>query len=190
MEHQRRPSLLTPLLIAVVIILILAYLGIALNTQDALFFVKTFEEEPYQLLVHCFGDTLTLNRGSEQFDELNNIFNRAMSGDKYWDSLTMSDDTYNYYQTSEAVMVLELLYSPPVLVHSSVKFFKNVDTLVVPLVGRHASAYPVFGRTQTQHMNEDGERVVEGISTAGSFHLENTAPILEYIESQGLCQNP
>ena len=58
---------------------------------------------------------------------------------------------------------------------SGFKFFKRLDTIIVPLDGRHASGNSVFGR-------------LRGYPVAGSLHVETIEPILTTVEAQGLCQ--
>ena len=55
------------------------------------------------------------------------------------------------------------------------KFMKSIDTIVIPLVGRHAQYNTMFGRL--------GDYIA-----AGSFHFKTMAPIEEAVQAQGLCQ--
>jgi hypothetical protein len=75
------------------------------------------------------------------------------------------------------MMVVELGYDPPVRIHSQYAFYKNVNRLIIPLDGRHASTNPVFGRTGNY-------------SNSGSYHLKSTAPILTVLQEQGICSKP
>jgi hypothetical protein len=52
-----------------------------------------------------------------------------------------------------------------------------VDTLIIPLEGRHAQYNTVFGR-------------INGNSTAGSFHVQSIAQLTEYLAAQGICKQP
>ena len=173
--RAQKPSIFQLLITAAFVILVLAYIVIALNTQDAIWFWPIFDEQSYETILNCYGEETILHRGDPNHQAITELFNDQLSGRKYWDSLTMSDESYAYYQSSDAVVVLEFHYSPTVRIHSSVAFFKNVDTLVIPLYGRHAQTRPVFGRTH-------------GISTAGSFHLETFQPLQDYVNQQGLCE--
>jgi hypothetical protein len=115
------------------------------------------------------------------------LFNKQISGRKNWDSITMSGTTYEYYQTSDDVMVLEFHYPQPVRIHSSVLFFRDVHTLVMPLDGRHANSNAVFGRTR---LSVPSENKYEEHSTTGSFHVQSLEPLIAYVQSQGLCIKP
>jgi hypothetical protein len=108
---------------------------------------------------------------------LNALINETLSQNKRWDPLTMSDVTYQDYQTQPTMLVLEMKYAPPVRLHSNTKFFSSVDTMLIPLVGRHAQYNTVFGR-----INEN--------TTPGSFHVQDTAQLTEYLAAQGICKEP
>jgi hypothetical protein len=120
---------------------------------------------------------VVLEPQSDEFREMTDRINLALTGRKRWDQLSMSEITYQEYQTSPSVLVVEIFYSPLIRIHSRYKFFGSVDTLVIPLVGRHAYTNPVFGRTND-------------FPVAGSLHVESTTPILEYIQERGICEQP
>ena len=54
---------------------------------------------------------------------------------------------------------------------------KNVDILIIPLDGRHATFDTVFGRFR-------------GKTLAGSFHVEDTSNIMTTLAEHELCQKP
>jgi hypothetical protein len=115
--------------------------------------------------------------GSTQFNKLTDLVNDSISGSKNWDGTTLSEESYSYYQTSDDVMVIELFYAPPVRIHTFYKFYGNVDTIIIPLDGRHSETNALFGRTR-------------GLPAAGSLHLKSTAQIRDYAQNQGLCTKP
>jgi hypothetical protein len=115
-----------------------------------------------------------MKQGTPAHTALNALVNESISGKKNWDALTLSDETYEYYQTNDTMLLLELFYAPPVRIHSTYKFFSSLDNLIIPLDGRHSSTNAVFGR-------------IRGVSTAGSMHIETTAPLIDHLENQGLC---
>jgi hypothetical protein len=162
---------------AILVIAPLIYLIIALNTGDLLWASPVFDAQPNSIYIHCFGSDVSLQPGSPEFTGLTNIVNEALSGRKRWDSLSLSEQTYQDYQDHPDMMVLELLYAQPLRVHSAYKFFSKVDTVIIPLEGRHAQTNAVFGRWQTR-------------PAAGSFHIGSTTPLVEYLATQGLCRRP
>jgi hypothetical protein len=153
------------------------YLVIAFSTYDLLWFWPGFEEQPVSITIYCYGREMVLEPQSDEFQEMTARINMALTGRKRWDPLSMSEITYQEYQTSPSMLAVEIFYSPPIRIHSRYKFFGSVDALVIPLVGRHAYTNPVFGRRND-------------FPVAGSMHVESTTPILEYIQEQGICEQP
>ena len=176
-DQPSQPSLTNLFGTVLIFIIVAAYGFVSLNTEDALWFWPKFEAIPQEIVVFCYGDERIIEPGSSQFSELTALTNESVSGRKNWDSLSISDDTYTYYQTSPVVMVLELRYQYPVRIHSIYKYFSNVEALVIPLEGRHSKTNAVFGRT--------GEEF-----TAGSLHVQNTGALMDYLSSQGICTAP
>ena len=176
-SRSQNPSLLNLFLTAAVIIVVLGYGIMALNTGDLLWFSSRFNAQPTGIVVHCYGQDLILEPGSGHFQAITTMVNETLSGPKRWDPLTMSDETYQDYLTSPDMVTVELTYPNPVRIHSMYKYFSNVDTLVIPLEGRHAQTNAVFGRNR-------------GMTTAGSLHVDSWEPLLAYLQGQGLCTRP
>lgn len=162
---------------AILVIVPLVYLIIALNTGDLLWASPVFDAQPESITIHCFGRDTVLEPGSGHFTALTETVNKLLSGRKRWDSLSISDETYQDYQNHPDMMVLEFVYPEVMRVHSPYKFFSNVDRIIIPLVGRHAQTNAVFGRWLEN-------------PAAGSFHIQSTAPLVEYLASQELCEQP
>lgn len=162
---------------AVIFIAPLVYLIIALNTDDLLWFSPIFSSQPQTILIHCFGNDVYIESGTSEFETVTDLVNDSLSGRKRWDSLTISDATYQDYQTHPEMMVVELSYSEPVRIHSRYKFYSNVEQIIIPLVGRHAQSNAVFGRNNDRPL-------------AGSFHVTATTPIKNYLTESGLCLEP
>lgn len=127
------------------------------------------------MLVHCYGHDVVINPGDSSYQVVNEAVNSTLSGSKRWDQLSLSDVTYAEYQTSPNMMVMELSYDPPARIHSFYMFFKNVDTMIIPLDGRHASINTVFGR-------------LRGYNEAGSLHVATSQPILDALEREDICR--
>src|SRR4030066_2237124 len=156
------PSLLKAALIGLGIFSLMCFMIIAMSTRDLLWFWPGFDEVPASITVHCYGMDVQVEPGQPAFEVLNDAVNTSLTGAKRWDQISMSDSSYLEYQTSPAMMVVELSYDPPVRIHSQYAFFKNCNRLIIPLDGRHASTNPVFGRTGDY-------------SNSGSYHLKSTA---------------
>ncbi|MCB9135721.1 MAG: hypothetical protein H6636_09860 [Anaerolineales bacterium] len=177
MDKSRSPSLLGLIITVVLLSTSLVYLFVSLNTQDPLWFVSSFSELPTQVVVNCYGEPVFIRPNDARYDGLVAKVNEILSGRKYWDQLTLSEDTYQEYQDTSEMMIIELFYAPRVRIHSFYKYFSNLDSIVVPLDGRHASTYAVFGR-------------VNNTNTAGSLHFDNVPQIRVWIETQGICVKP
>ncbi len=168
------PSVLKAGISGVVIFGLIAFAVMALNTDDILWFWPIFNQAPVQIEVNCYGKNRQVEPGTNAFTVVTDAVNSSLTGVKRWDETTMSRATYQEYQTSSAVMVLMLHYDPPAIVHSQYAFMKSVNWLVIPLVGRHADTYPVFG--------------IEGnYIDPGSYHINSTGKILTALQDQGVC---
>jgi hypothetical protein len=174
---QYSPSLLSMAGITLPTIAVLVFLVISLNTGDILWFWPEFEETAVDIRVYCYGETVEVKPGDPAFADLNSAVNQVLSSRKRWDPLTLSDVSYEEYQTSDQMVVLELYYDPPVRIHSPNKFMKSIDTIVIPLVGRHSQYNTMFGR-------------LGDYTAAGSFHFKTMAPIEETLVAHGLCSLP
>lgn len=172
--HPASPSILKFVGLTILSIAPLIYFIIALNTGDLFWISPFFNAEPVAIVVHCYGDDVPIEPKSSQFNQAANLVNQTLTGRKRWDALSISAVTYQEYQSHPKMMVLELFYASPVRIHSRYKFFSNVDTLTIPLDGRHAQTNAIFGRN-----NE--------FPAAGSFHVKTTAPLVEYLAEQGIC---
>ena len=171
------PSLLQLAGIIVLFLVLSIYGMISLNTGDLLWFWPKFNAQPAGMLIHCYGQDVTLEPGTAPFDHVTSLLNQGLSGAKRWDPLSLSDATYEEYQISPHMMTLEVFYDPPVRIHSQYRFFSGIDTLVVPLDGRHAKYHVVFGRA--------GD-----VTGPGSFPLATAPLIRAYLEQEGVCTRP
>lgn len=168
------PSVTRLVLTVVAVISIAVYSMISLATGDWLWFTQKFSETPNSIVVYCFGETIEFDPGSYHFKALTDIANEQMSGRKRWDPLSLSEATYQEYQNSPKTKVIEFFYPDPVRVHNSSKFFSSVDALIIPLEGRHAQGNAVFGQNN-------------GVSSAGSLHIESTERFDQYLRNQKIC---
>ncbi len=177
MDKTQSPSLGGLILTMGALIVALVYIFVAFNTEDPLWFYTKFDEQPVEIFLNCYGNEVLIVPGDPQYGGLVALVNKTLSGRKNWDSLTMSNATYQEYLTSPDMMVMELYYSPQVRIHSFYRYFSNLDSLVIPLVGRHAQTNAVFGRSNNQN-------------TAGSLHYNGIPDIRAYIENEGICTTP
>jgi hypothetical protein len=168
------PSLLKAGISGVVIFGVILFAVVALNTGDTLWFWPKFDEIPVAITVRCYGKDVELKPGEPAFEAVTNAVNASLSETKRWDELTLSDATYQEYQTSPDVMILMLRYDPPAKIHSMYAYFKAADWLIFPLDGRHATGNSIFG-------------LERGFIDPGSYHVNSTAPIVATLQEQGIC---
>jgi hypothetical protein len=171
---RRQPSILNLLVIVVLAVALVVYFMLAFATGDWLWFSNNFRETPNAIVLHCYGETTNLDPASFHFSKFKQIMNETMSGRKRWDPLTMSEATYQDYQTNPQMIVVEFFYPEPVRVHSSYKFYSNVDNLVIPIEGRHAQTNAVFGQAS-------------GVPTGGSLHIDSKEAFKTYMTNMDLC---
>ncbi len=162
---------------ALLVLVPLIYGIIALNTGDLLWASPIFNFQPQTMVIHCFGENVYLEAGTTEFVALTRLINQSLTGRKRWDSISLSDLTYEEYQSHPKMMVVELTYPQPIRVHSRYKFFSNVDRIIIPLVGRHAQSKSVFGRRFD-------------FPIPGSFHADNLEPVEDYLTENDLCVEP
>lgn len=168
------PSLFKAAIAGVVIFGVILFAVISLNTGDLLWFWPVFKQTPVAITMNCYGTQIDVKPGQPAFQAITDVVNSSLTGSKRWDDLSLSDVTYQEYQTSADVMVLKLQYDPPATIHSPNAFFKSVNWLIFPLVGRHASGNTVFG-------------MEGGYFDPGSYHVNSTAPIVTALQAQGIC---
>lgn len=177
-KHKNPPSLLSIALIGIVSVVVIAYGVISLNTGDWLWFWPKFDSRPDQITLHCYGNDVVVDPYSKGFSDITRLVNASLSGEKRWDPLSLSEATYADYQTHPKMMTLELHYAEDVRVHTGTIYFSNVNTLIIPLDGRHAQVGAVFGRTDA------------GDPAAGSLIVDNTSVIAKQLSAAGLCEMP
>jgi hypothetical protein len=174
MNRNSSPSIINLILTVLVLLVVLVYAFLTLSTQDPLWMLPTFSETPDEIQLNCYGEMISLIPEDPEFSPLVAVINEKLSESKNYDSLTLSDSSYQEYQETDEMMVMELFYSPPVRIHSIYRFFSNLDSIIIPLDGRHARTNAIFGRAN-------------GLSTAGSLHFPNIPDIRAYVESTGIC---
>ncbi len=179
-KFSDQPSLKQLVIVVVSLLVIGVYLFISLAAGDTLWFWPLFEEEPYRIVVHCYGTDVAVDSSSANFNYMNSIINEIMSGRKRWDQLSLSDQSYLEYQIRTDMLTVEAFYDPAVRVHTFYKFFSNVEILIIPLVGRHTSSNAVFGRATDI-------RTGDTLPSGGSLSIQDPTPLLDYIQTVELC---
>lgn len=172
--ERKDPSVRNLIIIVIVAVVLIVYAIISFATGDWLWFSTSFRETPNAIVLHCYGETINLEPGTFNFSKLEDIMNESLSGRKRWDELSMSTETYQEYQTNSQMIVIEYFYPEPVRVHSSYRFYSNVDNFIIPIVGRHAQTNAVFGQAN-------------GVPTGGSLHIDSTEEFKTFLNNMDLC---
>jgi len=173
----KKASLLDFLLTITLAIAGFLYLILAGYSHDPLWFWPKFNHFPAQIIIRCYGYEQTLDGNSLAAQGITTLVNDQISGDKRFDPLSLTDQTYDYYQNDPGIVVLELVYAEPVRIHFPNMFFTNITSLIIPLDGRYASSSTIFG-------------LINGIPAGGSFHIASNQPIIEYLHNSALCIKP
>lgn len=177
MSRGRTASVIEFVGITTLAIALLVYASIAAYTKDPLWFWPVFDAQPSAIVIRCYGQELLVATASTEGSAITKLVNEQLSGPKRWDELNLSDQTHSDYLTNPGVMVLELYYAVPVRVHSHSPFFSNINSLIIPLDGRFADEDSVFG-------------LINDKPTGGSFHVESTREITDYVTQRSLCIKP
>ena len=175
--YKNQPSVAGLLIIAAAIVLMLAYAAISMNTGDLLWFWPRNDNQPSAIVVHCYSEDVVVDPASSYYAEITTLVNNALSGQRRWDPLSLSEITYQEYMSHPNMMTLEVSYPDSVRIHTNTAFFSNVDTLLIPLDARHATKNVVFGRTQ------------EGYPAAGSLIIDSTGLVKDYLNDQSICES-
>src|SRR4030065_1575620 len=107
---QRGPSLISFFVTTVLGLGIFAYIAFSIYAHDALWFWPNFDETPSGIFVRCYGEIVPVKAGSPEFTEVTRLVNVQLSGDKQWQDITISEQTYQDYLTDPKMVVLELNY--------------------------------------------------------------------------------
>jgi hypothetical protein len=178
MQHigeRKDPSVRNLIIIVVLALVLIVYAIISFATGDWLWFSTSFRETPNAIVLHCYGESVNIEPGTFEFEKLKDIMNESMTGRKRWDQLSMSEETYQDYQTNSQMIVVEYFYPEPVRVHSTYRFYSNVDNFIIPIVGRHSQTNAVFGQAN-------------GVPAGGSLHIESTEQFKNFLNNMELCQ--
>ncbi len=174
-NYKSKPSVAGLLIIAATITILLAYSAISMSTGDLLWFWPRNDNLPNAIVIHCYSEDVVVPPASDHYTEITELVNDALSGQKRWDPLSLSDVTYREYLSHPKMMTLEVSYPRPVRIHTNTAFFSHVDELLIPLDARHASKNVVFGRTEAGH------------PAAGSLFINSTDTVKDYLNTEGLC---
>lgn len=158
-------------------IVFMIYFSIMAYTKDALWFYPVYASVPVRVEILCYGEQMVLEPDSEHFTSIYSKVNEQISGDKRWNELNLTDPTYQDYQSTDQMMVLQLFYNEPQRIHSHSPFFSGFTSLLIPLDGRYSDQNIMFA-------------LRNGKPSGGSFLVSSFQPVRSYIETSKLCNAP
>lgn len=171
---RSNPSVLNLVLIVIVIIAVANYVLISLDTENWVGFLNRFADSPNAVIVHCYGKTMKLDRGSDHFSALAEIMHEIMSGQRHSELLSMSPETYQENWQSPGMVAIEFFYPTALSMNNGNKYNSSLDSLVISLEGLNGQGYVVFGRNQ-------------GVPASGTLQVDSTQRLKEYLRSQSIC---
>jgi hypothetical protein len=139
---ERKASPLTVLAIFACIALLMVWAGVAVGTDDALWFLPAFSADAAAFDLYWDGATARLEPGSEAYTLLNTALKQDLTSIRsYPGTVGLSDAMLDDVRGSGRL--LEVHYAEPVRVHSRYNF--GASTIYyIPLSGNHASSHRVF----------------------------------------------
>lgn len=173
----RTASVVNFLITITLAILFMIYFSIMAYTKDALWFYPVYEATPVRVEILCYGERVVLGSDSEHFTSIYDMVNDQISGDKRWNELNLTDQTYQDYQLTDRMMILALFYNEPQRIHSQSPFFSGFTSLLIPLDGRYSDQNIMFA-------------LRNGKPAGGSFLVNSFQPVRSYIETNKLCNQP
>jgi len=138
---QRKPSLLFPILIAILVIVLAAWAYYAIISGNPVFFISPERYyKPDRIVVHYYGTPVELQPGSEAFREIDAALNRSLKSFRGSTSIGLSEGTLTEYREREYALEVFFSYDVGPVIGRSVV----IDQLLIPIDGRHSSNGFVF----------------------------------------------
>ena len=86
----------------------------------------------------------------------------------------LSEETVEEFREGKAQLTVELYYLPNVRIHSQYRYLNQLDTIMIPLDGRHAYRSLVFGLTNA-------------VPAAGALNYDNNEMIANTLAANNIC---
>ncbi len=169
---NRRASPIAALAVMVVSISITIWLVGALTNEDLQWFLRTFDEQPVEVIIYRQGAQYCLTSSDPGFREVVEAFNTGIAHwGAYEGSVGLSQASLE--RMRQESWLLELHYDHPVQVHTQ-HLYPVATTFYVPLEGTHARWRRVFGGITEPHIGvlemkeENFRRLVAAVEAAQS----------------------
>ncbi len=167
-RHRGNPWL--AFAVMVVSLALVIWLVSAAVNEDLLWFVRSFDEQPTEVVLYWDGEVYHFHPGDAGFEAIVSAFNEGI-GDwsAYEGSVGISTESLDHLRKEGRL--LELHYDHAVQVHTK-RLYPAAITFYVPLSGTHAKWRRVFGgMTEPPHigvleMSEENFRRLQEVVTA------------------------
>jgi hypothetical protein len=172
MQSASKPKVWQPLLIFVVFIVGGWWLLNTFTTRNPNWFRRTQPVyTPERLDIYADGTVTEVGPGDIGFDRLVEALNATLSRFTNYDKVDvgLSDETLGDYEERGVVVVAH--YGEDLQFNLPVRFV-NVNTLLIPIVGRHSNARYVFLGTDSAYQ-------------AGALQVENREPLDRALQELG-----
>jgi hypothetical protein len=171
---ERRASLLSVFLIFLAVIAVMVYAGVAVGSDDALWFSRSFSADATGFDLYWDGATAHLDPRSEGYTELNAALKEDLTGIKsYPKGVGLSDAMLDHLQ--QAGRLLEVYYAEPVRVHSGYHFGAS-KVYYIPLNGPHATKNRVFNAARGSPLELQSSEAILAAAEAAAVSLRLDGP--------------
>jgi hypothetical protein len=174
MEPQsKKPSIFMLLLVFAISIAIVVWAGMAVTTDDALWFLPIFSEDASSYTVYWDGEQILLEPGTADYARMNEAFQEELTGIRsHPNGVGLSEVMLAHLQ--DAGRLVEAQYAEPARVHSRYRFGAS-PVLYVPLSTHHAWNSRVFNAARGSPLELDSidrimaaaEEIVVGAGVGG-----------------------
>jgi hypothetical protein len=174
MYEQPRPgsNIKAPIIMALIGGVLIIYLIGVFNTGNWLWPLPIQPKyEPSRIVIHDGGQTVDYHPGVAGFVELTAALDASLAGFSNLELIPigLSEDTLQEYDQSGVVMEV---YYPQDIRFNTIARMRNINQLLIPIVGRHADLRYVF-------LGGDGRWMT------GALVMENDQPIREALRELG-----
>ena len=164
-----------PLLILIGVAVGILWILNTLNTGNPLWFLPIQPiYEPSRIVIHNYGETVTIRRGEPGYVELSKGLNETLSSFHNTDliSIGLSEETLQRYNEEE--LVVETYYADEIEFNTPVRMV-GVKQLLIPIDATHAGNGYVF-------MGANGQWRAGAMAVEDDTPLKNALRILGYLQ--------
>jgi len=172
METQPKIKLWQPVFVLFSVALFILWLINTLNTGNVLWFLPIQPVyEPSRIVIHNYGETVTIKRGEAGYTELKNALDETFTGftNAALVPIGLSEETMRRYNEEE--LVLEAYYADDISFNTSVRM-NNIRQLLLPIDATHAGNRYLF-------IGANGKWL------AGAMVVEDDQPIMDAMRDLG-----